>query len=95
MNCPQMSKLADAAFAWLQLYAPREGVSTKTLWDEMQKTCPELTAVSEVRKTPRNTLIRDMRLDPWERFEVNQGHVKLLKPDWKPGDKTLRQSMRP
>jgi hypothetical protein len=90
-----VSKIADAAFEWLTLHAPPSGVSTKTLWESMQEAYPELTSRTETRKTPRNTLIRDMRLDAWGRFEILNGHVRLIKPNWRPGDKSLKQLMRP
>ncbi len=90
-----MSKLADAAFEWLKRNGHPNGVSTKDLWNGMRLAYPELTASSEIRKTPRNTLIRDLRLDPWERFSVNNGHVAVLKPEWQRGDKTLRQRLQP
>lgn len=90
-----MSKLADAAFEWMKLNAAPEGVSSKDLWEGLRAAYPDLTQVSPTRKTPRNTLIRDLRLDAWGRFKVEKGMIKLLKPNWRPGDKTFRQLMRP
>jgi hypothetical protein len=78
-----MSRLANAAYDWLLKNAPPEGVTTTALWDGMLEAFPALTAASEDRKTPRNTLIRDMRVDRFDRFDVDRGWVRLLRRDWK------------
>jgi len=77
-----MSRLSDAAYQWLleqsQNAAP---VTTAALWHGMQKRFPELTATSPTRKTPRSTLMRDLRRDKRKRFFVGGGHVRLLRRD--------------
>lgn len=71
------SKMADAAYEWLKKHGGRDGVSTDDLWSGMQETYPELTAISETRKTPRTTLMRDLRKDRNNRFVVGNRRVKL------------------
>jgi len=71
-----MSRLSDAAFEWLQRNAP-SGTTTGALWNGLQCDYPELTEPSEARKTPRNSLMRDMRYDATERFEVAKGLVRI------------------
>ncbi len=73
-----MSRLAAAAYEWLLEHAPSRSVSTDELWAGLQVSRPELTAVGERRKTPRNTLMRDMRLDKAGRFRVADRQVTLL-----------------
>jgi hypothetical protein len=75
------SKLADAAYEWLKKYAGSDGVSSDDLWLGMQSRYPELTEVSDKRKTPRTTLMRDLRKDRLERFVVGNRRVKLRKSE--------------
>lgn len=72
--------MADAAFNWLNEHGGSGGVSTDELWRGMRAAYPELTAVSERRKTPRNTLMRDLRMDRKERFIVAEKRVRLAEP---------------
>lgn len=72
-----MSKYADAAFAWIKKNAPGGEVSTEELWTGLQSAHPELTEVREDRKTPRTTLMRDLRKDRLARFIVGGRRVKL------------------
>jgi hypothetical protein len=50
-------------------------ISSEDLWGALQKSNPELTAVSESRKTPRTTMMRDLRKDG--RFVVGNRRVSL------------------
>lgn len=72
-----MSRLSDAAYDWLARYAPADAVSSDELWAGLRREFPELTAVSERRKTPRTTLMRDLRIDKKRRFEVGNRRVAL------------------
>jgi hypothetical protein len=72
-----MSRLADAAYEWLRSNAPHRQVPSRELWEGLKSTHPELTASSEHRKTPYNTLMRDMRLDATGRFTVGGGFIGL------------------
>jgi hypothetical protein len=76
-----VSRFADAAYEWLLAHAPPEGTTTKEMWEGLELTVPELTTPSDKRKTPYNTLIRDMRLDRFGRFEIDHGRVKLRHRD--------------
>jgi hypothetical protein len=71
------SRMADAAFDWMKKHGQKDGISTDDLWKGMQKAYPELTAVSEHRKTPRTTLMRDLRKDRNQRFIVQNRRVRL------------------
>ena len=71
------SRMADAAYTWMKKHAQKDGVSTDELWKGMQQSYPELTAVSERRKTPRTTLMRDLRKDRDQRFVVQSRRVRL------------------
>ena len=71
------SRMADAAYTWMKNHAQKDGVSTDDLWKGMQQSYPELTAVSEHRKTPRTTLMRDLRKDGGQRFVVQNRRVRL------------------
>lgn len=72
-----MSRFADAAYEWLKLHAPVEKVPSRRLWDGLCEMVPHLTTPSETRKTPYNTLMRDIRLDAERRFIVGGGFVQL------------------
>ena len=87
-----MSRFADAAYEWLMKNAPLEGTTTKLLWEGLHVTVPELTAVSERRKTPYNTLIRDMRLDRFDRFHIYRGWIKLRRRNWVKGEPPIMKS---
>lgn len=71
------SKMADAAYEWLKRHGGKEGASTDELWRGMQAAYPDLAAVSEKRKTPRTTLMRDLRKDRSKRFIVQNRRVRL------------------
>lgn len=71
------SKMANAAYEWLKKHGGKEGVSTEELWRGMQEAYPDVTAISERRKTPRTTLMRDLRKDGDQRFVVGNRRVKL------------------
>ena len=72
-----MSKLADAAYSWLLENAGDRAVPSADLWKGLQKAFPALTTASEHRKTPRTTLMRDLRVDKAKRFIVESRTVKL------------------
>jgi hypothetical protein len=72
-----MSRLADAAYDWLKENAPTRRVTSRELWDGLRLVHPDLTASSEARKTPYNTLMRDIRFDVQKRFIVGGGFVAL------------------
>ena len=74
-----MSKLADAAFQWMQRHHPEEDVANTTLWHGLCEEFPELTATSESRKTPRATLMRDLRHDKKARFVVGSGRLRIAR----------------
>jgi hypothetical protein len=74
-----MSKLADAAFSWMSQHAPDREISTDELWRGMKDAFPLLTATTNSRKTPRNTLMRDVRLDKQGRFIVKYRRIVLSK----------------
>jgi hypothetical protein len=50
-------------------------VTTDELWEGLKKEHPDLTAVTEARKTPRTTCMRDLRKDA--AFEVGGRKVTL------------------
>ena len=72
-----MSRLSDAAYDWLKRHAPAGAISSDELWSGLARDHPELTAVSQVRKTPRTTLMRDLRVDKMRRFVVGGRRVSL------------------
>ena len=72
-----MSHFADLAHKWLCEHAPDKKLSSKEFWAGMCATDPEMTTPTEKRKTPYNTLIRDMRQDSKRRFLVVGGFVSL------------------
>lgn len=71
------SKMAAAAHEWLRKHGGADGVSTDELWRGMREAYPELTSISERRKTPRTTLMRDLRKDREQRFVIQNRKVKL------------------
>lgn len=72
-----MSRYADAAYEWLKKNSPDKPVSTDALWHGMRETYPDLTAVLSTRKTPRTTLMRDIRVDKQKRFIISLRTVRL------------------
>lgn len=72
-----MSRLAEAAYEWLKENAPERRVSSRELWEGLRLARPQLTASSETRKTPYNTLMRDLRFDGQKRFIIGGGYVAL------------------
>ena len=72
-----MSRLSDAAFEYMRRHHDGQEITTDELWRGMKSAFPELTAVTGQRKTPRNTLMRDIRLDRLHRFEVENRRVRL------------------
>lgn len=70
------SKFANAAYHWLKNNGQNE-VSTDELWRGIQSAYPELTRVSDQRKTPRTTLMRDLRKDKEQRFILGKRRVAL------------------
>jgi len=70
------TRFADAAFAWMT-GTKQKDVSSNELWAGLQEARPDLTAKSDGRKTPRTTLMRDLRKDG--RFEVGNRRVALVK----------------
>lgn len=71
------AKFAVAAEEWFAARAPVDSVSTNELWEGLCASHPALTSVTERRKTPRATCMRDVRNDP--AFEVGNGRIKLRK----------------
>jgi len=69
------SRFAVVAEEWLRAHRPGGAVSTKELWDRLCALHPELTTPSELRKTPRATCMRDLRVDV--AFEIGSGKVSL------------------
>jgi len=69
--------MADAAFRWLSKNAPRGTVSRKALWEGLCRDHPELTTPSPTRKTPRATLMRDIRQDKQRRFIADRDGIRL------------------
>ncbi len=76
-----MSRFADAAYEWLLKYAPGRPVTTDELSAGLVAARPDLATASENRKTPRNTLMRDIRLDKAGRFRVAERRVALVDVD--------------
>jgi hypothetical protein len=72
------SKFSDAAERWLQKYAKGKTVSSDELWNGLTQSEPELCIVSEHRKTPRTTCMRDLRKD--DRFEIGERKIRLREP---------------
>lgn len=73
-----MSKLSDAAYAWLIKHQGTQPIATDALWTGMRADYPDLTVVNANRKTPRTTL-RDLRLDRKKRFVVANRSIKLYR----------------
>lgn len=69
------SKFADAAEKWMKKNALGKTVSSDELWNGLCESDAALCAVSETRKTPRTTCMRDLRKD--DRFEVGERKVSL------------------
>lgn len=72
-----MSRLSDAAYEWLLKNAPQRQVKTEELWRGVQKAHPDITAITPTRKTPRTTLMRDIRRDRQQRFVIQNGLVSI------------------
>lgn len=72
-----MSRYADAAYAWLKENAPDRDVTSNELWHGLNQARPDLTTPGEHRKTPRTTLMRDLRKDPANRFVVGERKVRI------------------
>lgn len=70
------SRFADAAYAYMKSVKQTE-VFSNELWAAMLVARPDLTTKSETRKTPRTTMMRDLRKD--ERFVVGSRRVALAK----------------
>jgi hypothetical protein len=69
-----MSRFSDAAFTWMR--SQRRSVATSAdLWQGLEVDRPDLATKTETRKTPRATLMRDLRKDP--RFVVGGGKIAL------------------
>ncbi len=71
-----MTKFSKAAFEWMQRHKKVE-VASDELWAGLCATYPELTTVTEHRKTPRTTCMRDLRKDA--RFIIRERRIRLLK----------------
>jgi hypothetical protein len=71
-----MSKFGDATYSWMTHSGTQE-VSSNDLWAALEHSHPELTTVSEKRKTPRTTMMRDLRAD--RRFVVSNRRITLAK----------------
>ncbi len=69
-----MSKFGSAAYEWMKKHKKHD-VSTEELWKGLCEAHSELTAVTETRKTPRTTCMRDIRKD--DRFIVGNRRVAL------------------
>ena len=69
-----MSRFGDAVYD-LMLRDNRREISSSELWSALSKVRPDLTAVGERRKTPRGTMMRDLRKD--NRFTVRDRTVRL------------------
>ncbi len=72
-----MSRYADAAYTWLLQRAKTREVTTEELWRGLKSCRPDLTTTSETRKTPRTTLMRDLRKDVEKRFVIGNRRVIL------------------
>lgn len=70
-------RLADIAYDWLISNHPSNSVEASVLWSAMQKIDPIRTSVSETRKTPRTTFMRDLRMDKRQRFVVSRGKISI------------------
>ncbi len=71
-----MTKFGRAVHDWMTAEKKRTATSNE-IWATLERLDPELTAKTETRKTPRTTMMRDLRKDG--RFEVADGRVSLLK----------------
>lgn len=69
-----MSRYSDAVFELLRDKHVRE-VSSKDLWHLLSAARPDLTAATANRKTPRATVMRDLRKDA--RFTVARGNIAI------------------
>lgn len=69
-----MSRFADAVYVWM-LSASRREATSNELWAALSETNPELTAVRNNRRTPRTTMMRDLRED--DRFIVGNRKIAL------------------
>jgi len=69
------SKFANAAAAWMKQHAKGKTISSDELWNGLAASEPALCAVSEKRKTPRTTCMRDLRKD--DRFEIGDRKIRL------------------
>jgi len=76
-----LSRFSDAAFEWLTKKSPHSAVTSAVLWSGLCGDYPNLTTPSENRKTPRNTAMRDIRLDRKHRFVVSGKRVSLAAQD--------------
>jgi len=70
-----MSRFSDAAFKWMSKQRVTE-ISSNELWAGLQREFPELTTVSSNRKTPRTTMMRDLRKDT--RFTVQNREITIV-----------------
>jgi hypothetical protein len=52
-------------------------VSSDELWSGLKEQFPELTSMTPTRKTPRNTMMRDIRLDKKGRFRMQDRRIGL------------------
>jgi len=73
------SRFAQAAYDWLCKFAPDRAVPTNELWLGLKRANPELTAITDHRKTPRTTCMRDLRTDRSNRFVVEKRTVRLAR----------------
>jgi len=72
-----MSRLSDAAYEWMRANSPTASVSSEELWRGVSARYPQLTEITPTRKTPRTTLMRDLRKDVKRRFVVGGRKVGL------------------
>lgn len=68
------SRFADAAYAVMQQREKRE-MTSQELWEALDQVDPTLTEKTSRRKTPRTTMMRDLRKDA--RFLVGGGRITL------------------
>lgn len=69
-----MSKFSNAVYELMKGRNIKE-ISSDDLWTALKTAHPELTAVTDRRKTPRTTMMRDLRKD--SRFSVGGRRVSL------------------
>ncbi len=70
-----MTRFGEAVYAWMKREKKRSATSDE-VWAALAEIDPALTTKSETRKTPRTTMMRDLRKDT--RFTVSKGLIERL-----------------